>query len=347
MKKLIFSIAALAAIVVMGSCSNDSDLTSTTSSSSKVDSVTVSLNLNSGIEVSESSSSKTKSSANVPVTRAGSTDTNNNFVPDYSTGGTTGAFTAYFVAAETKGGYTRGNIVEVKTGLNGSTDTGGATNTVKVPDIKYNIYVTNYDKDLTPNETASSRVGKTFSTYCDSVLITTGESLDAENKANTVTISLPKFLYTTTPASQTLYLFGESKRNQFSTATNNSVTVELYSPYAAVAVSKSNSNVTNVYYGDYSSDQSNIASALTYGSTGTEQTDWFYEYILASDGTKSYTTNSTLKYGTTPSYIAFKQNITAGYIYQFTVNNSGTLTIKVNPFSKTNEDPIEIDPTSK
>jgi hypothetical protein len=342
MKKLIFSIAALAAIVVMGSCSQDSDLTNKTASSKTTDSVTVSLNLNSGIKVSESQSPLSRAAKTV-ATRAGSTGSDGNFIPDYSINGTTGAFTAYFVAANSGDGYTKGNIVAVKTGLNGSE--AGAANTVTVPDIQYDIYVTNYP-------VTTEKVGDAFSTYYSTDLsITTGESLGGDNNttAQSVLIPLPKDIYKNSPASQTLYLFGQTLGQQFSTAQNNTVTVHLYSPYAAVAVSKSNSNVNDVYYGDYSTDQTNISSALEYGSTEATSNSkgWFYEYILASDANKTYTINSTIKYGaeSTFKYISFTQEITAGYVYQFTVNNSGSFNIQVNSFHNIYNDPIEIDPT--
>jgi hypothetical protein len=110
MKKLIFSIAALAAIVVMGSCSKDSDLTNKTAES--VGNVTVSLNVNSGIEVSGSSSSMDKSTVNSTktlTTRAGETTvtTPDPFTVDLSNY----KYTAYFVAAETAGDYTAGDLV--------------------------------------------------------------------------------------------------------------------------------------------------------------------------------------------------------------------------------------------
>lgn len=339
MKKLIFSIAALAAIVVMGSCSKDSDLTNKTASSKTTDSVTVSLNLNSGIKVSESQSPLSRAAKTV-ATRAGSTGSDGNFIPDYSINGTTGAFTAYFVAANSGDGYTKGNIVAVKTGLNGSE--AGAANTVTVPDIQYDIYVTNYP-------VTGEKVGDAFSTYYNTnQSITTGESLSGAN-AQTVQIPLPNDIYKNSPASQTLYLFGETMGQKFSTATSNTVTVQMYSPYAAVAVSKSNSNVNDVYYGDYSTDQTNISSALEYGSTEATSNlkGWFYEYILASDVNKTYTINSTIKYGaeSTFKYISFTQEITAGYVYQFTVNNSGSFNIQVNSFHNIYNDPIEIDPT--
>jgi hypothetical protein len=136
MKKLFFSIAALAAIVVMGSCSKDSSLNNQTAKS--VGNVTVSLNVNSGIEVSGSSSSMDKSTVNSTktlTTRAGETTvtTPDPFTVDLSNY----KYTAYFVAAKTAGDYTAGDLVRKVT------VTGGA-NSISVPAITYNIYVTNY-----------------------------------------------------------------------------------------------------------------------------------------------------------------------------------------------------------
>jgi hypothetical protein len=328
MKKFIFSIAALAAIVVMGSCSQDSDLTSQ-KSSSKVDSVTVGLNLNSGIEVTESSSNTGKSTVNsantsltrAAATRAGSTDATGNFVPSVDDKTT---YTAYFVATADGNGYTQGNIVAIKSGLT----TGSEGNTVKVPNIAYKIYVTNYPVQTT--------VGSKFS---DS--FTETEIYTAATKGN-VTIPLPN----TPPAEATtsLYLFGETTTIATTTgSTGFSATVNLYTPYAAVAVSKTNDIVTGVSYG--STTTSTTTDTKAYETTGDNTTDWYYMYIIAAGytnaknySTSNFTENSAIAYttdGTNTSYLALGYNINAGTIYQYNVNKSGKLTLTVNAFDGT------------
>jgi hypothetical protein len=338
MKKLFFSIAALAAIVVMGSCSQDSDLTSVKSSSSKVDSVTVSLNLNSGIEVSESSSNMGKSAVNsantsltrAAATRAGSTDhTLGNFVPSVDNSTT---YTAYFVATNTGNGYTAGNIVSIKSGLNA-----GENTNVKVPNIAYTIYVTNYS-DAT---ISSLNVGEAFTSAFAVKNIETAAAVTTTNTTGSVDIPLPNTL--PTAATSSLYLFGETTTNTTTGSAGFTATVNLYTPYAAVAVSKANDIVTGVFYG--ATDKSTESK---YETTGTNTTDWYYMYIIA-DGysttntpsnydanTKNFTENSAIEYNSqNPAYKALNKAIKAGTIYQYNVNKSGQLTLTVTAFNGT------------
>ncbi len=351
MKKLIFSIAALAAIVVMGSCSKDSDLTNTTASSKTTDSVTVSLNLNSGIKVSESSSSMTGSAtrgAKTITTRAGiANTTTGNFEPQTDASTT---YTAYFVATTTGDGYQEGNIVSIKSGLSeGSSN----SNSVKVPNIAYKIYVTN-----DPN--SSLRVGNAFTsafteTTINSAAKTTSNSNDIvpsdDQTTGDVTIPLPNTL--PAEATSTLYLFGETTAQATTGSTGFNATVNLYTPYAAVAVSKANDIVTGVSYG---STKQATPNDVLYSTTGTGSTDWYYMYIIA-DGYKTtvlgptantthphnYKTTNFQEYSaiaytnisSSTAYLGLDNTIKAGNIYQYTVNKSGTLTITINAFGGT------------
>lgn len=333
MKKLIYSsIAFLAAIVVMGSCSQDSDLTSTTSSSSEVDSVTVSLNLNSGIEVSESGSAMSKSSDNIPVTRAatraGSTDYNGNFKP--APDGIT--YTAYFVAKETGNGYTAGNIVSIQTVNEGS------NNTVKVPNIAYTIYVTNYSDDNIKNLGIGSLfIDKAFKEYS----LTTAATLADNDVKDGTKVKIPLPVTNPTEATSTLYLFGETTSDAATSGNTIKATVDLYTPYAAVAVSKTNTSVTGAAY-NYSS--SNADQGIQYvGSTGEtgDEKGWYYLYIIAdggyttanySEGSSDYTDYSWIDYNDKYTNTGLNNKITAGNIYQYTVSQNGTLTVKINAF---------------
>lgn len=334
MKKLIFSIAALAAIVVMGSCSQDSDLTNKTASSKTTDSVTVSLNLNSGVKVSESQSPLSRAAKTV-ATRAGSTDaTSGNFVPQTDAKTT---YTAYFVATTTGDGYQEGNIVSIKSGLSE-----GSSNSVKVPNIAYKIYVTNYAPSTAPT------VGSAFKNAFTETSINSAAAVTTDNTTGTVTIPLPNTI--PAEATSTLYLFGETTAQATTGSTGFNATVNLYTPYAAVAVSKANDIVTGVSYGSISKATENV-----YSTTGTGSTDWYYMYIIA-DGYKTTvlgpTANSThpSNYNTdftefsaiaytnissSTAYLGLNNSIAAGNIYQYTVNKSGNLTIIVKAFGGT------------
>ena len=99
------------------------------------------------------------------------------------------SYTAYFVSAETKGQYTLGQLIKTITVNEG-------TQTVTVPKLKYDVYVTNYQKE-----------GNWF-TWNDAVA------------------QLPL-------SSEALYLFGKNTIDY--SATDNG-TVEVLNPYAAVMV---------------------------------------------------------------------------------------------------------------
>ncbi|MCH3992551.1 MAG: hypothetical protein LKF06_00520 [Prevotella sp.] len=334
MKKLIFSIAALAAIVVMGSCSQDSDLTNKTAES--VGNVTVSLNVNSGIEVSGSSSSMDKSTVNSTktlTTRAGSVDKYNNFSATIPT-----SYTAYFVAAKPAKGYSKGAIVQK------ATVTTTKSNSISVPAIDCNIYVTNYDPYTPIN------IDTTATTFKESDVVALEDSL-------------PK-------SSTTLYLYGSSNAD-FSTPTTGTVvsaTVTLTNHYAAVCVSNnkntsSTNYVTGVAFNYTSSDYSNkelpFREIKDYDKTSDKNNTWFYMYIKAP-GTKNNTNVST----TSNSTISLNQNafatklanstwsldksITADEVYQYTVKatNGGqgaTLDVKETAFTGTpNKDDLNV-----
>jgi hypothetical protein len=351
MKKLIFSIAALAAIVVMGSCSQDSDLTNKTASSkAKQDSVTIGLSINTGITVSESNSSMAKSTANVPITRAAATradatgsttssssaNTNNpgsNFVPTYPS-----SYTVYFVADQAQGDYKDQeivytmNITATNSNLTTATTSGSATATevysatgIKIPALNYKVYVTNYS---------------------------TSQKAGGEFKAETLPTS-----------STTLYLNNGvgTTADLTSKSTNRTVTVALTNNYAAVAVA-ANDFVSAVAYKGTSNDvtgvETSYANNSTISSTNTNVTwkvgGWFYLYINTTT-TTSPTTNSKFTIeninGITKSTEeTLDKAITAGNIYQYiindnytggTLNNTGGttggsgdgLTISVTPFT--------------
>jgi hypothetical protein len=339
MKKLIFSIAALAAIVVMGSCSQDSDLTSQ-KSSSKVDSVTVGLSINTGITVSESNSSMAKSIANVPVTRAAATradatgnttstssantnTTKTPFPPTYPS-----TYTVYFVANGKQGDYSDKEIVYTmnitadNSHLTTATTSSSATPTevysttgIKIPAIKYNVYVTNY--------TITQTVGSTFASE-----------------------ALPT-------SSTTLYLNnGNGKPADLtSSASDRTVTVDLINNYAAVAVA-ANDFVSGVMYNSstYNTDVNKISDSNYYGSinvpylnnssittTVTSNTNsnvswnvggWYYLYINTSSSPTSTKANSTITLqniaGLTNNTVTLNPTITAGNIYQYTINDNYT-----------------------
>lgn len=315
MKKLIFSIAALAAIVVMGSCSKDSSLNNQTEKS--VGSVTVSLSVNSGIEVSESSSSlnnqtaksETSTRAGISTRADGSAGVNNptpDFAPTYPT-----SYTAYFVADGAQSGYTDNEIVRVVTINNATAPTQDnpnvVTNTkITVPALKYNIIVTNY----TPS-TNTPTAGDTWSDF---------ETL------------LPT-------SSTTLYLYGQ-KGKDLSSSTTSVVTanVTLDNNYAAVCVAHNNFvtgvkyNVDNNAYTDGTSDNSGLGK-------------WYYLYVRANSASgynDALNTNSALTIKNIANITSYtlSEPIAAGNIYQYTINDNFTgtggnengLTISVTPF---------------
>jgi hypothetical protein len=377
MKKFIYSIAALAAIVVMGSCSQDSDLTETSISQSKIDSVTVGLSINTGITVSESNSSMAKSIANVPVTRAtvatradettttttvteaNTHTTTTNFAPTYPS-----SYTVYFVAndgtADTnskQGDYANGTIVRTitittnsTTGITSETPTAkdqdnkGITITssnsdntetytlssIKIPAIKYDIIVANDAEDYIPTTQNLSAGSILLSTYYNSNVY------DFES-------SLPT-------ASTKLYLYGKlgGKDLTSSNTTDRNISISLKNNYAAVAVAH-NDFVKGVTFTNGTSD--NTKDDMNYGDLTLGS--WYYLYINTSSST---TVNSTINLQNIAGLkdnnsVTLNPTITAGNIYQYTINdnytggnwdnnNGGTtggsgdgLTITVTPFT--------------
>ena len=321
MKKLIFSIAALAAIVVMGSCSQDSDLTNKTAES--VGNVTVSLNVNSGIEVSGSSSSMDKSTVNSTktlTTRAGETTvtTPDPFTVDLSSY----KYTAYFVAAEEAGDYKAGDLVRKVT------VTGGA-NSISVPAIKYHIYVTNYDpaKPITP-ATGSNQ----------------------ESAVKDIENQLPE------SSTSTLYLFGSQSDADFSNttdATKNVATVKLNNHYAAVCIA-ANDFVKSVSYKQTTTDNSR-AYETSYSNNNT----WFYMYINTDVITMPNSTIALQNFsGTTPpsydlnnKFDKTSNPLVADNVYMFTVNDDytgggttggATLTVLTDVFKQTKSSNLSV-----
>ena len=319
MKKFIFSIAALAAIVVMGSCSQDSDLTSQ-KSSSKVDSVTVGLNLNSGIEVTESSSNMGKStanSANTSLTRAGNTDGSTTDPFNIVDNGYSTSYTAYFVSSKDQTinstSYKAGQIVKIKTVKEGN-------NSLTVPNIEYNIYVTNY----TPTTDVTGTSSITLTNLTEG---TVGET-DIQHIEN----NLPAY-------STTLYLFGQS--SGVSLSNNSTVSITLTSEYAAVCVHVDDNYIKDIHYGESSGTASETNKYAT-DKTG----KWYYMYI------KPTLSNSTIDLaksmyvnGTSTSTYSLNQTISANTVYKYTIGSydSGILEIKVATFSYTNNQ--DLDPT--
>lgn len=122
MKKLL-SIAALVAVFLTSSCSDD-----TTVNIYKIEDVTVSFGTKN--IVTESSNMFSKSS--------NTTEFDNSYIHTLPT-----SFTAYFVSKETKGQYTEGEVVKVITVTTG-------TQEITIPKLEYTIYVTNHIKDGDP-----------------------------------------------------------------------------------------------------------------------------------------------------------------------------------------------------
>lgn len=321
MKKLFFSIAALAAIVVMGSCSKDSSLNNQTEKS--VGSVTVSLNVNSGIEVSGSSSSMDKSTVNSTktlTTRAGETTvtTPDPFTVDLSKY----TYTAYFVAAETAGDYTAGDLVRKVT-------VKGGANSISVPAIKYNIYVTNYDP---------------------APAITPAKGSNQESAVQGLENQLPE------SSNSTLYLFGSQRGADFShttDATTNVATVKLTNHYAAVCIA-ANDFVKSVSYKPAPKDPN------TYITSYATSQNWFYMYINTKVTTipNSIITLQNFS-GTTPptSYDLNKKfdqksnPLVADNVYMFTVNDDytgggttggATLTVSTDVFKQTKSSNLSV-----
>jgi hypothetical protein len=346
MKKIIFGIAALTAIVVMGSCSNDSDLTNSTVSSKTVGDVTVSLNINPGVKVSESNSSMAQSTtgfANKTLTRAAMTradasttpaDANNptsNFTPSLPS-----SFTAYFVATTDEGDYKSGEIVRTATVSTGN-------NSLKIPAIHYKIYVTNYTPTADITETVTTGNSTETKVFIDSL------SAGAEGKG-----SLDRLEANLPTSSTTLYLYGDSTADFTNTTGTTTATVRMVNTYAAVCVAH-NDFVSAVAYNTTSGNKDNITAYNDNGSA-----NWYNLYIRANSLiTDAGTTNSSLTLANIVGLAAngktgdgqitkddngiftflLNKSIVANNIYQYTINDnysgSTSLTVNVNAFDGT------------
>lgn len=316
MKKLIFSIAALAAIVVMGSCSKDSSLNNQTEKS--VGSVTVSLNVNSGIEVSESSSSlnnqtaksETSTRAGISTRADGDNETpTTSFAADLST--TT--YTAYFVATTAQGDYKAGQIVRKISGIKENTAT-----SVSVPAISYTVYVTNYSTNA-PDQG--------------------GQEADVTSLED----NLPE-------SSTVLYLFGKDTAD-LSSGASQDIKVTLNNKYAAVCVAN-NDFVTGVTYTPTTSLTStsnySLDSWQTTETAWNDKAPWYYIYIRAD---KSATSNSTIALntanmgGNASTTWPLNKAISADQIYQYTVKSvkgGASLTVTENVFQKINPGELNV-----
>lgn len=137
------------------------------------------------------------------------------------------SYKAYFVSKETKGEYVSGQVVKVL-------DVAPGDNTITIPKLEYDVYVTNY--------------------------IHTSEKWYTWNNAID---QLPQ-------SSHTLYLYGKNTID-YSTLTEGSV--ELTNPYAAVMIKKNQwINGTPKFYGD-SKDYASVSGwYLNYIRTGNTNT---------------------------------------------------------------------------
>ncbi|MCI1741869.1 MAG: hypothetical protein LKI18_05810 [Prevotella sp.] len=200
MKKLILRLATvMTLIMIMSSCSKDSEFTPETENSVSSSNIKeISLNLNAGIEVSEENNTFSNNSETKASTRA-AVSTPANFRAELPS-----QFTAYFVAAEATNEYAKGAIVRKVTVSNGN-------NNISVPAIKYHIYVTNYDPATAPNADNHS---------------------NQESAIEAIETSLPQ-------NSTTLYLYGKNDADFSSTTSTANATVTLTNHYAAVCVANS------------------------------------------------------------------------------------------------------------
>lgn len=346
MKKILFSIAALAAMIMFGACSNDSDLTGNTTNSKSVGDVTVSLNINSGVSVSESNSSMAQSTASKTLTRAAVTRadasttsaTTNNPTADFSPK-LPSTFTAYFVATADEGDYKKGEIVRTA-----SVNTG--SNSLTIPAIHYQVYVTNY----TPSADITGGTFKAGSSTNTEVYV---DSLKAgeEGKAN-----LERLEANLPTSSTNLYLFGDSTADFSNTTGTAMATVRMVNHYAAVCVAH-NDFVSAV---NYATDSKNADNVTMYNDGGS--TKWYNLYIrVNSKVSDAGKTNSWLtldnitelaansksddgqitKTGSDTGGFNFLLNktIAANNIYQYTINDNysggATLTVTATAFNGT------------
>lgn len=346
MKKILFSFAALAAIIVMGSCSNDSDLTGSSSANSKsIGDVTVNLNINPGVSVSGSNSSMAKStvnSVNKSLTRAAMTrtaasttsaDANNpssSFTPTLPS-----TFTAYFVATADEGDYKAGEIVRTA-----SVNTGN--NSLTIPAIPYKVYVTNYTPSKDISGTFKAGSSEETSVLTDSL------SAGAEGKWN-----LERLEANLPTSSTTLYLFGDSIADFSNTTGTATATVRMVNHYAAVCVAH-NDFVSAVNYDTNSGNADNVTAYNDGGSA-----NWYNLYIrvnsvvsdagtanswLTLENITGLSTNSKTgdgKISETNNVFTFllDKTIAANNIYQYTINDNysggANLTVTATAFNGT------------
>lgn len=158
------------------------------------------------------------------------------------------SYKAYFVSKETKGQYTEGQVVKV-------IDVTAGTNTITVPKLNYDVYVTNY--------THSAEKWYTWNNAID---------------------QLPQ-------SSHVLYLYGKN-RIDYSTALEGQV--ELTNPYSAVMIEK-NQWVSGVptFYGDNKDYAIVTGWYLNYIRTGNTNTK--VPISIAGNPNQNYTLTRTIK----------------------------------------------------
>jgi hypothetical protein len=220
MKKLISILLLLEVIVMVSSCSKNE--TNYLNPDSKE--VRINLNVYNNIKI-------TQVNSNASLTRAESSPAS--FVPIFPT-----TFKAYFISAENTGVYSRGAIVKI-------VDVNMGNNSVTVPDIKYDVYVTNFNINLSSDK-----------------------SKDQESILKDMQSSFPE-------STTSIYLYGNE--NEVIFHQNQNTTVTMVNPYAAVCVLHNNF-VTNVQYNVSSS--SPLATS-TYKDSG--KGNWFYLYLKSTN----------------------------------------------------------------
>ncbi len=232
-------------------------------------------------------------------------------------------YTAYFVAAQDAGDYKTGDLVR-KVAV-----TGGA-NSISVPAIKYNIYVTNYDP---------------------ATAITPATGSNQESTVKGLENQLPE------SSLSTLYLFGSQQDADFSNttdATQNVATVKLTNHYAAVCIA-ANDFVKSVSYKQTTTDNSR-AYETSYDNNKT----WFYMYINTSVTTMPNSIIILQNFsGTTPptnyelnkKFDKTSNPLVADNVYMFTVNDDytgggttggATLTVSTDVFKQTKSSNLSV-----
>lgn len=221
MKKLI-SILLLLGVIMMSSCSKSEIIPS-----SYYKEVKINLNVYNNVEITQVNNDATSSINSRAVSSVSS------FVPAFPT-----TFKAYFVSAENTGVYSKGAIVKI-------VDVNTGSNDITVPDIKYNVYVTNF-----------------------SVNLSSDNSKDQESILKNIQSSFPE-------STTSIYLYGNE--NDVIFHQNQNTTVTMINPYAAVCVLHNNF-VTNVQYNV--APLSSLATS-TYKDSG--EGNWFYLYLKSTN----------------------------------------------------------------